>query len=88
MSPIIEAAARALCRQAGNPENATMEGKPLWQDYEPEARAVLISIRQASDAMVEAGRAAAHARVADMGPDDAKAIYAAMLDAALWQAPD
>ena len=88
MSPIIEAAARALCRQAGNPENITMSGKPLWQDYEPEARAVLMAIRDASDTMAEAGRAAAHDRVIDMGPDDAKVIYATMLDAALWTVPE
>lgn len=88
MSPIVEAAARALCCQAGNPEDGTMDGKPLWQDYVPEARAVLISIRDASDAMAEAGRMAAYDRVVDVEPDDAKVIYAAMLDAALWMAPD
>lgn len=86
MSPIIEAAARALCRHAGNPENATMAGKPLWQDYVPEARAVLLAIRDATDAMAEVGRATAYDRVVDVGDEDAKAIYAAMLDAALWDA--
>ncbi len=84
MSPIIEAAARALCRQAGNPENATKDGKPLWQDYVPEVREVLIAAREASDAMAEVGRATAYDRVVDLGPEDAKVIYAAMLDASLW----
>lgn len=84
MSPIVEASARALCRHAGNPENATMDSKPLWQDYVPEVREVLIAAREASDAMAEVGRATAYDRVVDVGPDDAKAIYAAMLDAALW----
>jgi len=84
MSPIIEAAARALCRHAGNPENATMDGKPLWQDYVPEVREVLIGSRDATDSMAEVGRATAYDRVVDVGPEDAKAIYAAMLDAALW----
>lgn len=37
----IEAAARALCRLAGNPENTKFEGKPMWQSYAPEARAAL-----------------------------------------------
>lgn len=37
----LERAARALCSHAGNPENATMDGKPLWQSYLPEARAAL-----------------------------------------------
>lgn len=84
MSPIIEAGVRALCRHAGNPENATMDGKPLWQDYVPEVRQVLTAIRDASNKMGESGRAAAHERVGDISASDAKAIFAAMLDAALW----
>lgn len=84
MSPIIEAGARALCRNAGNPENATMDGKPLWQDYVPEVRRVLIAIRDASDKMADVGRATAYERVVDISESDAKAIFAAMRDAALW----
>lgn len=34
----IEAAARALCRHDGHPENITFEGKPMWQSYLPEAK--------------------------------------------------
>lgn len=37
----IEAAARALCRLAGNPENAIFEGKPMWQSYVGEAKAAI-----------------------------------------------
>lgn len=37
----IEAAARALCRLDGNPENAKMDGKPMWQSYIPEAKAAI-----------------------------------------------
>jgi hypothetical protein len=55
MTPL-ERAARALCSLDGHLENATMAGKPLWQDYLPEARAVLQAIREPSDAMVEEGR--------------------------------
>lgn len=84
MSPVIEAGARALCRNAGNPENATMDGKPLWQDYVPEVRQVLIAIRDASDKMADVGRATAYERVVDISESDAKAIFAAMLDAAIW----
>lgn len=51
----LERAARALCTLDGNPENATMDGKPLWQDYLPEARAVLGALREPSPAMIEAG---------------------------------
>jgi hypothetical protein len=42
--PARELAARALCRMAGNPEDATYKGKPLWMDYLPEADAVLEAI--------------------------------------------
>ena len=90
MSPIIEAGARALCRQAGNPENATMDGKPLWQDYVPEVRQLLIAIRDATEKISGVGHATAFERVADtcervvdVSESDAKAIFAAMLDAAL-----
>ncbi len=37
----MEAAARALCRLAGHPENIKFEGKPMWQSYLPEAKAAL-----------------------------------------------
>jgi hypothetical protein len=36
-----ERAARALCRLAGNPEDSTFEGKPMWMSYLPEADAAL-----------------------------------------------
>ena len=47
MSEMVERVARALCRLDGHPENATMDGKPLWQDYEPEARAAIEAMRSA-----------------------------------------
>lgn len=53
MTPL-ERAARALCALDGNPENAKMDGKPLWQDYLPEARAVIEAIREPSETMVDA----------------------------------
>jgi len=37
----IEAAARALCRLAGHPENTKFEGKPMWQSFAPEAKAAI-----------------------------------------------
>jgi len=49
MKPPLERAARALCSLDGHPENATMDGKPLWQDYLPEARAVIAAIRDPDD---------------------------------------
>lgn len=37
----VEAAAGALCRLQGNPENTRFEGKPMWQSYFREARAAV-----------------------------------------------
>ncbi len=48
MTPI-ERAARALCELDNNPPGATMDGKPLWQDYLPEVRAVLLAVRELGD---------------------------------------
>lgn len=42
--PARELAARALCRKAGNPEDSTFEGRPMWESYLPEADAVLEAI--------------------------------------------
>jgi hypothetical protein len=36
-----ERAARALCRLAGNPENTTFEGRPMWMSYLEEVDVVL-----------------------------------------------
>ncbi|MEG3177070.1 hypothetical protein U1872_12580 [Sphingomonas sp. RB3P16] len=37
----IEAAARALCRLAGIPENSRFEGRAMWESYVPEATAAI-----------------------------------------------
>lgn len=37
----IESAARALCRQEGNPENIKFEGAPMWWSYLPAAKAAV-----------------------------------------------
>jgi hypothetical protein len=36
-----ERAARELCRRAGDPENITFYGKPMWMAYLPEVDTVL-----------------------------------------------
>ncbi|WP_141740474.1 hypothetical protein [Bosea sp. BIWAKO-01] len=40
-----EAAARALCRREGRPENITFEGKPMWQSYLDVVDTVLEAIK-------------------------------------------
>lgn len=52
----LERAARALCSLDGHPENATMDGKPLWQNYLPEVRAVLEAISEPSEDVLVAMR--------------------------------
>jgi hypothetical protein len=42
-----ELGARALCRLAGNPENSTFEGNPMWMSYLPEVDAVFSAINLA-----------------------------------------
>jgi hypothetical protein len=51
----IERAACSLCSLAGNSENEKFEGKPLWQSYLPQVRAVLDALHGASLRMTEAG---------------------------------
>jgi hypothetical protein len=73
--PALERVARTLCRRAGNPENVQFEGRPMWQSYLPDAHAVLVAIREPSEAMMEAAAKGEGRSVAD--------IYTAMIDAAL-----
>ncbi|MBB4861133.1 hypothetical protein HNO88_004487 [Novosphingobium chloroacetimidivorans] len=51
MTPL-ERAARRLCELDGHRDGATINGITLWQDYLPKARAVLLSLREPSDAML------------------------------------
>lgn len=54
MKPTLERAARALCRHEGHPENIQFEGRPMWESYLPQARAVLEAITEPDMAMVSA----------------------------------
>lgn len=82
MNPL-ERAARALCTLDGNPENAKMDGKPLWQDYLPEARAVIEAIREPSEAMQVAGVNAPNYLEDQSSRRGCTNIYATMIDALL-----
>jgi hypothetical protein len=75
----LERVARALCELDGHPPGATMDGKPLWQDYLPEAWAAVMALREPDTAMMRA----AASKGADTDDDDAAAIYRAMIDAAM-----
>ncbi|MGV1681723.1 hypothetical protein [Sphingopyxis sp. NJF-3] len=79
MTTGLERVARALCELDANPPNATMDGKPLWQDYLPEARAAIMALREADQAMI----GAALLKAAQIGEGNLNEIYRAMIDAAM-----
>ena len=79
MTPGLERVARALCELDANPPDATMGGKPLWQDYLPEARAAIMALREPDITMI----GAAALKVGHIGKDEVRRIYRAMIDTAL-----
>ena len=52
---MIERVARALCRHEGLPENTRLDGRPMWADFVPEARAAIAAMREPTKAMIAAG---------------------------------
>jgi hypothetical protein len=75
----LERVARALCELDANPPDATMDGKPLWQDYLPEASAAIMALREPDAAMIGAGTRKAVASQSD----EIGEIYRAMIEAAM-----
>lgn len=78
MKPALERAARALCRHEGHPENIQFEGRPMWESYLDQARAVLAAIAEPDMKMVSA----AADKAKQIGAGDFVGIYRAMIDAA------
>lgn len=72
------------CELDANPPDATMHGRPLWQDYLPEAWAAIMAIREPDPAMIGAG---AH-KAAEGQSEDIGEIYRAMIDAAMEGQPN
>lgn len=83
MTSGLERVAHALCELDANPPDATMGGKPLWQDYLPEAWAAIMALREPDAAMFSA----AALEAGHVGKDDVGRIYRAMIDAALVEWP-
>lgn len=79
MTTGLERVARALCELDANPPDATMDGKPLWQDYLPEARAAIMALREPDIAMVSA----AEMMAVETGKDDFGRLFRTMIDAAM-----
>lgn len=82
MTTGLERVARALCELDANPPDATMDGRPLWRDYLPEARAAIMALREPDKAMTNV----AARKVAQDGQSDFREIYRAMIDAAMTEA--
>lgn len=72
-----ERIARALCRLDGHPENIQFEGRPMWQSYLPQVRAVLDAISEPDPAMIDAAVTTA----SRIGPSDHVGIWRAMVEA-------
>lgn len=79
MTTGLERVARALCELDANPPDATMDGKPLWQDYLPEAWAAIMALREPDLAMIDA----ATRKAVQIGKDDFGDIFRTMIDAAM-----
>lgn len=80
----LERVARALCELDANPPDATMNGKPLWQNYLPEAWASIMALREPDSAMIGAG---AHKTAKGLS-EDIGGIYRAMIGAAMEGQPN
>lgn len=68
---LMERAARALCRLDGYQEDEERKGRPLWQSYAPQVRAVLEAIHEPSPSMMEAGAEV----IRYVGPEESQSGY-------------
>lgn len=79
MTTGLERVARALCELDAHPPDATMDGKPLWQNYLPEAWAAIMALREPDHAMMSA----AALQATESEKDRVATTYRAMIDAAI-----
>lgn len=82
MSSGLERVARAFCELNADPPDATMGGKPLWQDYLAEAGAAIMAFREPDTAMISTAAPQVAQSANDVGRSHAK-HYRAMIDAAM-----
>ena len=89
VKPALERIARALCSQNGLPENTMYQGRPMWEDFLPKARAALNAIRTPTEAMAEAGGAIGGFSDWYEGQyaEKASEVWKAMVEAALIELP-
>eukprot|EP00456_Euglypha_rotunda_P007587 TRINITY_DN11364_c1_g1_i1.p1 TRINITY_DN11364_c1_g1~~TRINITY_DN11364_c1_g1_i1.p1 ORF type:complete len:117 (-),score=20.92 TRINITY_DN11364_c1_g1_i1:431-781(-) len=74
MTSGLQRVARALCELDANPPEARMDGKPLWQDYLPEAQAAIMALREPDMTMISA----AALEAGHVSKDEVGRIYRAM----------
>lgn len=79
MSGGLERVARALCELDAKPPDAMMDGNRLWENYQPDAWAIIMSPREPDTEMISAATVTDEAR----GRTDFASIYRAMMDAAM-----
>jgi hypothetical protein len=90
MTPL-ERASRVLCQQAGrDPDEICLgEGKAVgrtwrgWEAFASDARAVIASVRQPSEAMINAARKEAWASGTSIRQHEIEGIFGAMIDSLL-----
>lgn len=79
MSGGLERVSRALCELDAKPPDAMMDGKRLWESYQPDAWAIIMSLREPDAEMISAATIAADS----IGQTDFAGIYRAMIDTAM-----
>lgn len=79
MSGGLERVSRALCELDAKPPDAMMDGKRLWESYQPDAWAIIMSLREPDAEMISAATIAADS----IGQTDFAGIFRAMIDTAM-----
>lgn len=81
---VIVLAARSLAKAQSGVDDWDALDKELQETLIDEVRAVVIALRDAAGLLASDGSQAAQDRVLDLGTRDAEMVFAAMLDAALF----
>lgn len=74
---MIERVARKMCAIDGHPQDTRYEGEPMWASYADEARAIIVTMREPTEA-IELAWLGSGGHSADAARD-----WRAMIDAAL-----
>ena len=78
---MIERVARKMCAIDGHPQDTRYEGKPMWASYADEARTIIMTMREPTEAMEQAWAGNSP------GGSNAKLDWHAMIEAALASPP-